>query len=134
MEIQDLKTLALKLTKFGITGIISTLVYVFLSYLFIWHVHFEPVVSNTIAYILAIPISFFGQKYFTFKSSGAVKTEAPRFIALQLTCLLASIIITFFCGSVFKLHPAIGIALVVVIIPLISYSAMTLLIFRQPTE
>ena len=124
----------LKIVKFGVVGIAAVVVYAVLAYAFIWGFGMNEILASTLGYILAIPVSFFGQKHITFNSKGAVATEAPKFIVLQLFCLTSTIIISFVTSAVLNLHPNIGILAVCVLIPPISYAAMSLIIFVEKAK
>ena len=121
----------LKLAKFGLVGLVASLSYALFAYICIWFVGFNETLSGGIAYLLAIPISFFGQKYFTFNSKGKVNAELPRFILLQVLCLMATLAITYTSNELLGLHPNFGILAVCVLLPPMSYLIMSLMIFRQ---
>lgn len=130
----QLKRLIFKLVKFALVGLTATFVYAGLSYILIWVVLLNEVIANIIAYILAIPVSFFGQKYITFKSKGRSKRQAFQFVALQLFCLLVTTIIVAISNNVMHLHPNIGILLACVTVPIISYGAMSIIIFSEKAQ
>jgi putative flippase GtrA len=88
------------------------------------------IVASAAAYVVAIPVSFLGQKYFTFRSQGAVQRELPAFLALQVVNLVAAVFVTYVTVDIIGANHFVGIFAVVCTIALISYAAMALAIFR----
>jgi putative flippase GtrA len=120
-----------RVARFGLVGGSSALVYA-VSVLAI--VHFLGVgsmLTSALAYMIAIPFSFLGQKYFTFQSKGAMWKELPAFLLLQGVNLFAAMFITYAVVDVFGLSHLAGICAVIAAVAVISYSSMALAIFRK---
>ena len=126
-----MKHFILRLIRFGLVGGTAAFVYAICSYILIWNFNVNEILASTIAYLIAIPISFIGQKYFTFSSDGKVKTEASKFLVLQLFCLVLATLTTSVTSKVLFLHPNIGIIVVCIVIPLMSYFLMSFVVFRE---
>lgn len=126
-----MKSLILKLFRFGIVGIAAAITYAVLAYIFIWNFELGEILASSLAYLIAIPVSFFGQKYLTFMSRGAVKTEAIKFIVLQLFCLIVATLIPIVTSDVFELHPNYSILAVCILIPPISFGIMSIMVFTE---
>ena len=129
-----MKPLILKIIRFGIVGAVAALTYAILAYVFMWVFEFDEVFASALAYLIAIPVSFFGQKYITFTSNGAIKTEAMKFLVLQFFCLVAATLIPIVTTDIFALHPNFSILAVCILIPPISYGVMSWMIFAEKAK
>lgn len=129
-----MKSIILKLVRFGIVGVVAAITYAVLAYVFIWVFEFSEVLASALAYLIAIPVSFIGQKYMTFMSKAAVKTEAGKFLILQLFCLVAAMLIPIIITDVVGLHPNFSILAVCILIPPISFGVMLFMIFTEKSK
>lgn len=120
----------LRLVRFGLVGGSSAAAYSLVLLALVTYVGTGSIVSSALAYVVSIPVSFLGQKYFTFRSQGAVQRELPAFIALQIVNLVAAVFITYVTVDIFGASHFAGILAVVCTIALISYGAMAFAIFR----
>ncbi len=64
--------------SFGLIGLsataVHTLVFSFLAWL-----QYDPLVSNFLAFCCAVPVSFYGNRFLTFKADGSL----PKFVAMS---------------------------------------------------
>ena len=130
----NLKELTLSLLRFGIVGASAVIVYAIAAYFLTNLGNVNPTLASALAYLIAIPISFIGQKYYTFVSNGKVKTEASLFLILQLFCLGTSTGLTYFITVNLGHHSNWAILAVCVILPPISYLTMAFMIFTQTSR
>lgn len=114
----------LRLVRFGIVGGLASLIYAVVTYALITNA-MSPVWASVVAYAIAIPVSFLGQKYFTFDARGRVPVELSLFVITQAIGLLAAAAIM----MLFAAKPIMGILAVVIAIPLMNFVAMTYFIF-----
>jgi len=134
LNYKDIKALIFKLIRFGIVGLSAVIIYAIAAYLLTSKGGIKPVLASPIAYLIAIPVSFFGQKYFTFASKGKAKTEASFFIILQLCSLAIATGLTAFTTEVLGWHSNWAIVVVCLILPPASYFIMSLYIFTNPSK
>ncbi|MEQ1863929.1 MAG: GtrA family protein [Micropepsaceae bacterium] len=120
----------LRLVRFGLVGGSSAAAYSLVLLALVTYAGAGSIVASALAYVIAIPVSFLGQKYFTFRSQGAVQRELPAFVALQAVNLVAAVFVTYVTVDVIGASHYAGILAVVCTIALISYGAMALAIFR----
>lgn len=120
----------LRFIRFVLVGGLASFSYAIFALVFITWLGADQVVASVVAYISAIPVSFFGQKFFTFKSGGAAGIEFLRFLPVQGANLLLAASITAIFAHVLSADPIYGIAAVMVIIPLFTYAAMSIVVFR----
>ncbi len=118
-----------RLVRFGLVGGSSAVVYATVLLSLVHFLGTGSVVSSALAFVAAIPVSFFGQKYFTFQSQGTVKRELPAYLLLQGVNLIASVFVTYTVVDLFGMSHFFGILAVVIVITMVSYAAMALAIF-----
>ena len=121
----------LRLVRFGIIGGSSALVYAANLLALVHFFGTGSMMSSAVAYLIAIPVSFLGQKYFTFQSQGAVRRELSAYLVLQGINLVAAMLVTYVVVDVFGMSHIIGILAVIVVVALLSYVFMALAIFRK---
>ena len=62
---------------FGIIGLSATVVHTIVFSLLVW-TGYDPLASNFIAFCCAVPVSFYGNRYLTFKTRG----NFPKFVTM----------------------------------------------------
>lgn len=122
----------LRVAKFGLVGGISALVYAVSLFFLVKNFDMGSMQSSAVAYVIAIPASFVGQKYFTFKSPESIWRELPAFLALQAINLFSAMLVTYTVVDVLGLNHFVGVLAVIMTIAIISYCSMALSIFRKP--
>lgn len=134
LEFTQLKKLVAKIMRFGIIGMVSVIAYAVMAYLLTNYCKIDPVLASITAYAIAIPVSFIGHKYFTFGSTGKMKTETPLFLLLQLCGLGIAAGLTSFMTKTLGWHSNVAILAVCLILPPTSYFIMSLFIFTQSSR
>jgi putative flippase GtrA len=122
----------LKLGRFGAVGLSSSLLYGLLaSVLLRTQIGLLP--AHCIAYALAIPYSYVAQRGFTFRSSRSHMISFPRFLLTNTISFLLStgIVAT---ATALQLPPAIAIAAVIIVVPLLNYLCMNAWVFPDRTS
>jgi putative flippase GtrA len=122
---------AFRVLRFGIVGGSSAAAYAVTLMTFVNLLGMGTIVSSAMAYVVSIPISFLGQKYFTFRSRGAMGRELPTYLLFQSINLAASVLVTYVIVDVLGMNHYVGIVAVISIVTLISYAAMALAVFRK---
>jgi putative flippase GtrA len=121
----------MRLVRFAVTGGLASGVYSITVILAIDRLGLNAFYASVIGYLVAIPVSFVGQKFWTFRATGALKRELPGFLAVQALNLLAAAIIMAFFVDFLRLDRLIGVALVVGAIPLMTYILLSRNVFKQ---
>ncbi len=120
----------LRVLRFLISGGVATLSYLAFVFLGYRLLPSNPVLASFLAYTCSIGVSFALQRYFTFRSNGAVAFELPRFVVSSLIGLALSTVIV--AGALaFDLHPAWGFVLVAVVVAPTSYLLMAHFVFKH---
>lgn len=120
-----------RLVRFAMTGGAASAVYAVCAFVGVDMLGLSGLVSSIVAYLIAIPVSFAGQKYWTFRATGNLSYELPRFFAVQITCLIASALIMTVLVDVLHLSHVLGVAAVIVAIPAASYILMSRGVFGK---
>jgi len=68
-------------SRFALVGIGATLLYASLALLFS-QMALAPIQASVLAYAVATVFSYLGQKFLAFRSSGAHRSELPKFLVL----------------------------------------------------
>lgn len=125
-------SLPAKLLRYGVVGVLSSVFYGIWTWLLVQAASLPPITASVTGYILAIPFSFFMQKRFAFRSDGRARLEAPRFLLVHAINIIASIAIMHVTVSVLQVDYRFGVVQTMVLIPLLSFIAMNLWVFRRP--
>lgn len=124
------RALVFKLFRFGLTGAVCSLLYAVLAHSFIKIGGLDPVFSSTAAYGLTIPVSFIGQKYFTFRARGKLGSELQGFILLHAAGLMVATALMATVEST-SYDPLFGILAVMIAVPLLSFLLMNTYVFKK---
>jgi putative flippase GtrA len=120
-----------RLLRFGGVGIISLLVYSSLYAILAAATRLSAIPISTIAYATAMVVSFVGHKYVTFRVSGNIRLQMLKFIAMHCLCLLITIVITGLVVNTLRWPYGVGILLVDIAIPVLSFVVLKLIVFED---
>lgn len=129
----DLKEM-LRILRFAITGGIASAVYAVVAVMAVDLFAMSGLFASIVGYLVAIPVSFFGQKFWTFRATGSMARELPRFLIVQLVNLAAAAMIMAVLVDVMGLDRLIGVAAVVLSIPAMTYLLLARNVFVQRRE
>ena len=124
-------SLIYRLFRYGVVGVIASGTYAVATFSIISLSDIGDVIASVIGYLLAMPVSYVGQRYFTFRSQGAIKSEIPRFILVQGANLVLAATVMAVSVHWFDLGSIIGIICVIILIPLMTFIAMSIAVFRD---
>ena len=119
-----------RLVRFGGIGIISLLVYSSLYAILAGATRLSAIPISIIAYATAMVVSFVGHKYVTFRVGGNIRVQVLKFIAMHCLCLLMTIVITGLVVDVLRWPYGVGILLVDIAIPALSFVVLKLIVFE----
>ena len=121
---------ALTALRFGIVGILATLVHYGTLTSLLSYAGMGPVPSNFIAYGLAVVVSFVGHHYWTYRARGPVIVSFVKFLSASFAAFLVSTLLLVALLHVQTPKP-IAAFLAVAIVPVITFVAFRLWVFRQ---
>ena len=116
------------LLKFGVTGICSTLIHILVAATLISGFDKSTPMANGAAFILATLFSYGVNTLWSF-SNQISSRNAFRFIIASLIGLTLTILISLLANAL-NLHYMIGIAMVVITVPIYSFLAHSLWTYR----
>ena len=114
--------------KFGITGVGSTLIHTAVATVLISMVGSNIQIGNGIAFVIATCFSYTANTLWSF-SNEINRRTASRFIIISLGGLVLTILISTIADTL-SFHYNIGIAMVVVCVPIYSFIAHRLWTYR----
>jgi putative flippase GtrA len=120
----------LRLIRFGCIGALASAVYAVGVVALVDGLGLAATVSSALAYLIAVPVSFLGQKHVTFGSGGEVRRELPRFLAVQVVNLAAAALIMQLVTGALGMSHLIGMLAVIAVIPALTYVLLSILVFE----
>ena len=126
-----------RIVRFGLVGGSSAAVYAVIMLGLADGLSVSPVWASAVAYVVAIPLSYLGQRRFTFRSKDPVRGQLPGFAALQGINFLAALGVTHLVTDMLGLGAwasVVAVIVVIVVIALLSYCAMAFGIFRKSSS
>lgn len=123
-----MRALLPKLTRFGIIGVSSAILYAVTVSIAVEWLLWTPMAANGAGFVVATLNSYFGHKILTFGSVAQHQRTAPRFLLQACVGYAGSAGITYFV-NVQGLHYGIGIAVVVGILPMINFVVLQFWVF-----
>ncbi len=97
-----------QLIRFGLVGIFNTLLGYAIIFFAMYGLGMSPVVSNAWGYGLGLITSYWLNRTFTFKSSSAVKQEAPRFMVVVALAYSINLGVLLVWTNGLGLHEGVG--------------------------
>ncbi|MET0581980.1 MAG: GtrA family protein [Pseudoxanthomonas sp.] len=125
------RDLLAKLLRFGVAGAASSVFYAVCTWLLAGPLEVPAVYASAMGYVTAVPLSFFLQRNFSFRSKGSKRAQAPRFLLVHGLNILVSVIVMHVLVSSLHMDYRAGIALTMVLIPLLSFLAMNTWVFHH---
>jgi putative flippase GtrA len=119
-----------RLGRFAIVGSFNSGLYAVVTWWLIAYGHVAPGPASLLGYLIAIPVAYFGHRWVTFTSAGAVPVEAVRFVTVHAMGLLVAWEAMDLTANRLGLHFAFGIIAAVVLVPLLSFLVLDHFVFN----
>lgn len=123
-----------KLLGFITFGGLAGLTYAVIMVISVDFLGVSTFIGSVIAFALAIPVSYFGNRWVTYRSKNMLAPEAIRFIIVQGINLVLTSGIVHFMVNWFVLPTYIGVIVAFVAAPAISFILFELWVYRQPQD
>ena len=120
--------------RFGIVGIIATVVHVTLFLSLVEGFAIKAFWANLLAFSTAVFVSYFGNLIWTFAMPEAGLGRLPRFVLVAFIGLVANQTIVLLLVDLLGQSPRLAIAIVVIVVPAITYLACRWWIFTPLEE
>jgi len=132
MRIKLLDTLlSMRFLRYCIAGGVSGLCYLAIIGLLNSTTTLPISISNGIAYLVGIPVSFLIQKFWVFRSKERATIEVGPFIIIHIINLFVTSAIITLIVDVLKFHYLFGSIVVIAFVPLSTYIALKYIVFRK---
>ncbi len=122
--------------RFLLVGSINTLVGYALIFAGMYLLHLSPELSNLLGYSVGLVISYFLNKYYTFKSNESSHTEKLRFLMVFAVAYPANLALLMFLTRILGLHAGLSQIVAGALYVVVSYLMNRRFVFsaRQPAE
>lgn len=125
----------IELIKYGMYGCITTAINLILLYAFIKELGMHYLLSNSVAYSIAVVISYILNKKYVFKTDGGTinntKIEFIKFVSVRIVSLFADNALLYFIVDVLKINLFVGKILSSVIIILSTFVLNKVFVFKK---
>jgi putative flippase GtrA len=119
----------LQLSKFGLVGILNTLVGFGAFFLFINYTNY--IIALIISHIIGVTHSYIWNRYWIFKSEKVILNEFIKFNSVYAAVFLTNALVLIFFVNVLKWDPRIVQLIALPIITVISFTGQKYWSFRQ---
>jgi putative flippase GtrA len=110
-----------RLFSYGVVGVIASAIYILCTVILIETFGLAPITSSGLSYIASFLFSFFANHHIVFKSKENISKTIIRFAVVSVFGFCLTTLIMFLIVGIFKLPYPVGIALVLVAIPLSNF-------------
>jgi putative flippase GtrA len=107
--------------KFVATGGAATVTHVTVFVVLVEIFGVSPVVASVPAFLTALCVSYYGNRTFTFQSTGSHAEELPKYTIVAVSGLLMNISITYVVVDVLRLGYAVALLLVITGVPVVTF-------------
>lgn len=111
----------LQLIKFGLVGLFATVIHASILFFLVEQLGVEPVLASIPAFLTALVISFLINHHWTFVVKEAYRRYFSRYTAVAVSGLILNITIMYSTVSLMHQSYVVGLLVVVILVPLISF-------------
>jgi putative flippase GtrA len=119
-----------RLMRFGIVGVLASLVYAGVTFFIVESGIGKPVVATIVGQLCAALVSYFGHQRFSFAVASTHSTFVWRFIVIFGLTFAMNISITWLFTAKFGISPRVTIGVVTVLIPVTNFFCNRFWVFR----
>lgn len=113
--------LANKFLRYAVVGAIGTGIYLFILTLLIEVLHYDPVISSALAFIIIVVISYVLNYKWTFRTKSRHRVSFPRYLTVSLVGLFLNMTIMFLAVNVFSMWYWIAQVIAIILIPISNF-------------
>lgn len=124
----------LQMVKYGLVGLTATTIHAAILFFLVEKWGVGPVLASIPAFLTALVISFLINHHWTFVVKGGYGRYFSRYAAVSVAGLILNIAIMY--GTVSLMHQSylLGLAMVIVFVPLISFLLQRYWTFSNPNQ
>lgn len=118
-----------QLIRYGFVGVGATTVHLFVAFSLLHFLEASLVIANVSAFFSALSFSYFGNALWSFESRSGVKSLGKFLVVSAVTLSLIVVISTWSTSA--GVAPYIGILMIAVLIPMVSFLLQKLWVFGR---
>lgn len=120
-----------KIVSFATFGVLAGAVYAVVYAWITQHLDLPVFLSALVAFLVATPISYFGNRWVTYRSRNVLGPESFRFLVVQVFNLVLTALIVHVASKLFRLSTMAEIIVAYVSAPIVSFVLYELWVYRQ---
>lgn len=124
----------LQMVKFGFVGLTATAIHAAMLFFLVEKLSMEPVLASIPAFLTALVISFLINHHWTFVIKGAYRRYFSRYAAVSVAGLILNIAIMYATVSLLHQSYIVGLGLVIIFVPMISFLLQRYWTFSDPSQ
>ncbi|TBL69298.1 GtrA family protein [Paenibacillus thalictri] len=121
----------LRMLKYGVVGLLGTLLHFALLYVLADAFRMEPVLASAIGFVIVLFVSYALNKYWTFQSSETGIGSFVKYTVVSVAGLLLNIGVMYTAVHILQWHYLIGQSLVILVVPCSNFIFNYYWTFRQ---
>jgi putative flippase GtrA len=121
--------IARQVSKFGMTGIIATIVHSLVLVVLVEFGGWAPTPANLVAFLSAAVVSYTGNYYWTYDSNRDHRHSIWRFVFVALIAALMNYLIFTLMVDQWNAHYLLALVVVITIVPLFSFTVQRYWVF-----
>ncbi|MDR3478514.1 MAG: GtrA family protein [Gammaproteobacteria bacterium] len=119
-----------QLMRFGVIGVSAGIVHFSIVVLLVEGGLLQPLLANIIAFMISFQVSYFGHRLWTFQAETQHRIAFPKLLLVSCTTFMANEGLFYLFMSLFKMPYALALFVVLAILPLFTFTASKLWVFR----
>jgi putative flippase GtrA len=120
-----------KLVGFALFGALAGATYAVVLVVLVERLRMPVFLASALGFAIAIPVSYLGNRWVTYRSRNMMGPEALRFVVVQVGNLFITSLIVHVASGRFQLSPFAGVAVAFVAAPIVSFILFELWVYRQ---
>lgn len=120
-----------KLIGFTLFGCLSGSIYAVILVVSVDILGFPPFFGSVIAFALGVPVSYFGNRWVSYRSNNTLAPEALRFLIVQLISLMLTSALVHLMADRFTIPTYIAVIIAFIVAPIISLILFELWVYRR---
>lgn len=113
--------MSLQMARYGLVGVLATLVHFSVVVMLVELLHMDPVISNVPAFFTGFLVSYYSNRSWTFAGSGGRSGCLPKYLLVQIVGLGLNLGIMFLTVNVLKWSYIVGLCLALLCAALVTF-------------
>jgi putative flippase GtrA len=123
-----------QLIKYGITGVLGTMLYVALLVVLVELFHIPPTLASFLSFSSTVATSYFLNSFWTFNTKDVSLVRFTKYTIVSLSGLVLTTLITYVGVEVLKIWYIYVQVIVVLVVPISNYLLNSQWVFSKPAS